>query len=140
LPAQLFTTNPTWTNTSVNVSQSGKNPAANQQSYAAAKLLDNFHKQNIQMGRQLGITSPSNGVPWAYTSDYGFCKLFQPVRCNKTTTLLYSWYCFCVIGIHCFFFSARLCYVPYVSHKLVSSCRLLAFLLPTLFVYTFISQ
>jgi len=48
-------------------------------SYAAAKSLDSIHKQNIQLGRQLGITSPSNGVPRAYTSDYGFCKLFHPV-------------------------------------------------------------
>jgi hypothetical protein len=79
LPAQRFTTNPTCTITSVNVSRSGKNSAANHQSYAAAKLLDSFHKQNIQMERQLGITSPSNGVPRCYTSDYGFCKLFQPV-------------------------------------------------------------
>ena len=39
--------------------------------------------------------------------------------------------------IDCFFFPAGLCYVLYVSHKLISSHWVLAFLYLILFVYTF---
>jgi hypothetical protein len=46
----------------VHASHSGNNPADEHQSYATANLLDTLHKQIIQVGRQVGITSPSNGV------------------------------------------------------------------------------